>query len=49
MKATKVLGVCGASASALAAIAGFADMPMLLGISGAVMFVGNLYAIFSDK
>lgn len=48
MKATKALGICGLSASALAMLSGFANIPLLLGVSGAIMVVGNLYAIFKD-
>ena len=44
MTPVRVLGICGLIASALAALGGFANLPVLLGASGAVMFVGNLYA-----
>lgn len=47
MSPVRVLGCCGLFASGLVAASGFLNEPILLGISGAVMVVGNLYALFS--
>lgn len=46
MRATRVLGICGLVAASLAAVGGFANVPALVGASGAVMLLGNLYAIW---
>lgn len=45
----RVLGICGLTASAFAAAGGFLDKPALVGASGAVMLVGNLYAIWKGQ
>lgn len=41
----RVLGTCGLVAALLATGAGFFDLPILLGLSGAIMVAGNLYAM----
>lgn len=43
--AVRVLGACGLVAAALASTAGFLNVPVLLGLSGAVMVAGNIYAM----
>ena len=45
MTPVRVLGACGLMASALAACSCFLGVPILLGMSGAVMVAGNLYAL----
>lgn len=42
----RVLGICGLTASALAAAGGFLDKPYLIGVGGLVMVIGNLYAMW---
>lgn len=44
-KATRVLGVCGFTAAVLSMLGGFANAPLLVGVAGAVMIVGNVYAM----
>ncbi len=46
MSSVRVLGICGLVSAVLAMLAGFFDTPFLLGVSGAVMTAGNLYAIW---
>lgn len=43
----RVLGACGLIAAALTTLGGFIDCPALVGASGAVMFVANIYCLFS--
>ena len=45
MTSARVLGICGLVAAALTMAAGYASMPVLLGVSGTVMMIGNLYAM----
>ena len=47
--AVRVLGACGLLAAFCSALAGFMDVPFLLGLSGAVMVVGNVYAIVAGR
>lgn len=47
LSSVRVLGACGLAASLCAALGGFFDRPALLGAGGAVMFLGNLYALVS--
>lgn len=47
--AVRVLGVCGLLSAALSAAAGFLELPLLLGVAGATMIVGNLYAIVGGR
>lgn len=46
MKATRVLGLCGLISACAAALGGFFHVPELVGVSGTIMIIGNLYAIF---
>lgn len=41
----RTLGACGLIAAALTALGGFIDRPGLVGASGAVMMVANVYCI----
>lgn len=41
----RVLGACGLFAAMLASASGFFHLPVLLGLSGAVMVAANLYAM----
>jgi hypothetical protein len=45
VSAARVLGVCGLVSAALSMASGFAASPVLLGVAGLVMVVGNLYAM----
>jgi hypothetical protein len=45
----RVLGVCGLAAAVLSATGGFADVPVLIGIGGAVMLIGNVYAVWRGR
>lgn len=47
--AVRVLGVCGLLAAALSAAAGFLEVPILLGLAGTTMVVGNVYAIVGGR
>lgn len=47
--AVQVLGVCGLVSAALSAAAGFLEVPLLLGLAGATMIVGNVYAIVGGR
>lgn len=47
--AIRVLGVCGLASAALSAAAGFLEVPILLGLAGATMVVGNVYAIVGGR
>jgi hypothetical protein len=49
MSAVQVLGVCGLTSSVLSFFGGFANEPVLIGIAGGVMFLGNLYALAYGK
>ena len=49
MTAARVLGACGLLAAFCSALAGFMGVPFLLGLSGAVMVVGNAYAIVAGR
>ena len=49
MTAVRVLGACGLLAAFCSALAGFMGVPFLLGLSGAVMVVGNVYAIVAGR
>lgn len=49
MTAVRVLGACGLLAAVCSALAGFFGVPFLLGVSGAVMVVGNVYAIANGR
>lgn len=46
MTSVRFLGLCGLIASVLTSIAGFLKSPVLLGIAGVVMIVGNIYAMW---
>lgn len=47
--AIRVLGVCGLLSAVFSAAAGFLEVPVLLGIAGATMLVGNVYAIVGAR
>lgn len=47
--AVRALGVCGLLSAAPSAGAGFLEIPTLLGVAGATMVVGNLYAIVGGR
>lgn len=49
MTAVRVLGACGLLAAFCSALAGFMGVPFLLGVSGAVMVIGNVYAIAAGR
>lgn len=41
----RVLGLCGLLSAVFSATAGFFEIPLLLGVAGATMVVGNVFAI----
>lgn len=45
----RILGLCGLLSAVLSAAGGFLEVPLLLGIAGATMIVGNLYAIVGGR
>ncbi len=45
MSAVRVLGACGLLSAFLSMFGGFLDEPVLLGLAGARMAAGNIYAI----
>ncbi len=49
MNAVRILGLCGLLSALCSAVAGFMDVPFLLGIAGAAMVVGNVYAIAAGR
>jgi hypothetical protein len=48
-RAVRVLGFCGLLSAVLSAAAGFFEVPLLLGVAGATMVVGNVYAIVGGR
>ena len=48
-RAVRVLGLCGLLSALFSAAAGFLEMPLLLGVPGATMGVGNLFAIVGGR
>ena len=45
----RALGAAGIIAATLSSIGGFANTPSLVGAAGAVMLVGNLYALLAGR
>ncbi len=45
----RVLGLCGLLSAIFSAAGGFLKIPLLLGVAGATMIVGNLYAIVGGR
>lgn len=45
----RVLGLCGLLSAVFSATAGFLEIPLLLGVAGATMVVGNVYAIVGGR
>lgn len=46
MSGARILAVCGVIASVCSMAGGFLDMPVLMGIGGAVMLFGNIAVSF---
>lgn len=49
MDRVRILGGAGLAAAALSAAAGFLNLPLLLGVSGALMLAGNLVALLGER
>lgn len=45
----RALGAAGIIAATLSSVGGFANAPSLVGAAGAVMLVGNLYALLAGR
>lgn len=49
MSPLRFLGLAGLVAAAMTSLGGFCNVPALVGIAGAVMFVANAYAFMAGK
>lgn len=49
VSAIRVLGACGVLSAALSTASGFLNMPVFLGIAGAIMLFGNVYAVVYER